>query len=51
MFSMVENVKVFPMSNWLGLRSAWVTGKDLFSGYTANSPNGYPRLTFNLDGY
>ena len=33
------------MGNWLGLGSAWVSGQEIFSGYTANN---YPRSTFDL---
>lgn len=35
----------FPVGNWLGLGSAWVSGQVIFTGYTANN---YPGSTFDL---
>ena len=41
----LPSARGFPVGNWLGLGSAWVSGQAIFSGYTANN---YPRSTFDL---
>ena len=39
----------FPLDSLLGLGSAWVSSQVIFSGYTADSPNSYPRSMLDLE--